>query len=50
MRYYQILTQILKSSLFEFLPKLSNEERRNWKLSIKLNLLLILITFPIHLV
>ena len=32
----------LKSSLAKFLPKLSNEEYRNWKLPIKPNLLLIL--------
>ena len=39
----KFLTQILllyKSSLPKFLTTLSNEELRNWKLSIKLNLLL----------
>ena len=38
----KFLTQYLKSSLDKFLTKLSNEDLRNWKLSIKLNLLLIL--------
>ena len=32
----------LKSSLLKFLTKLSNEELKNWKLSIKTNLLLML--------
>ena len=32
----------LKSFLYKFLTKLSNEELKNWKLSIKINLLLML--------
>ena len=40
MCYYQILE--LKSILPKFLTRLSNEELRNWKLTIKRNLLLIL--------
>ena len=40
MCYYQVID--LKSILPKFLTRLSNEELRNWKLTIKRNLLLIL--------
>ena len=37
----KFLTKYLKSSLLNFLTKLSNKESRNWKLSIKFNSLLL---------
>ena len=38
----EFLTQYLKSFLPKFLTKLPNQELRNWKLSIKINFLLML--------